>query len=72
MHAASVANRSRKDDEGFSPCRRWKGREVTKPVAEFGECVLYAPAASAGKDKFDVRWKEGVWLGVRMETGGKS
>ena len=69
MHAASVVNRSRKDDEGFSAYRKWKGREFTKPVAEFGECVLYAPAASAGKDKFDARWKEGVWLGVRMESG---
>jgi hypothetical protein len=69
MHAASVVNRSRKDSEGFSAYRRWKGREFTKPVAEFGECVLYAPADSAGKDKFDVRWREGVWLGVRMESG---
>ncbi len=42
--------------------------ETTKPVAEFGECVLYAPAASAGKDKFDTRWDEGVWLGIRMES----
>ncbi len=24
---------------------------------------------SAGKDKFDARWKEGVWLGLRMESG---
>ncbi len=38
-------------------------------MAEFGECVLHALAMSAGKDKFDARWKEGVWLGVRMESG---
>ncbi len=38
MRAAQVVNRSRKDDEGFSSNRRWKGREFTKPVAEFGEC----------------------------------
>ncbi len=69
MHATSVVNRSRKDNEGFSAYRRWKGREFTKPVAEFGECVLYAPAASPRKDKFDARWKEGVWLGVRVESG---
>ena len=69
MHAASVVNRSRKDEQGISAYRRWKGREFTKPVAVFGECVLYAPAASAGKDKFDARWKEGVWLGLRMESG---
>ena len=68
MHAASVINRGRKDEEGFSAYRRWKGREFNKPVAEFGECVLYAPAISVGRNKFDTRWSEGVWLGVRMES----
>ncbi len=63
-HAASVVNRSRKDDEGFSAYRRWKGREFAKPAAEFGECVLYDPATSAGKDKFDATWREGVWIGT--------
>ncbi len=67
--AASVVNRSTKDEEGFSSCRRWNGRELTKPGAEFGECVFYAPAASAGKDKFDVRWEEGAWWRVRLESG---
>jgi hypothetical protein len=69
MHSASAVKRSRKDDEGFSAHRRWKGSDFTKPVAEFGECVLYAPAASAGKDNFDTRWREGGWLGVRPESG---
>ncbi len=68
MHAASVISRGRKDEEGFSAYRRWKGREFQRPVAEFGECVLYLPALSAGRDKFDVRWREGVWLGIRMES----
>ncbi len=72
MHAASVVNRSRKDDEGFSAYRRWEGREITKPVAEFGERVSYAPEMSARKDKFDTRWREGVWLGVRVESGESS
>ncbi len=31
--------------------------------------MLHAPAMSAGKDQFDVRWKEGVLLGVRLESG---
>jgi hypothetical protein len=38
-------------------------------VAEFGESVWYTPANSAGEDKFDVRWLERVWLGVRVESG---
>ncbi len=35
--------------------RRWKGQEFNRPVAEFGECVNYALAFSAGRNKFDVR-----------------
>ena len=59
-HAATVINNGRKDDEGFAACRRWKKREFARPVVEFGECVMYLPAASAGKNKFDVRWMDGV------------
>ena len=33
---------------------------------------MYAPALSVGKDKFDVRWKEGVWLGIKAESGESS
>ena len=59
MHAATAINKGRKDDEGFTPCRRWKGKELNRPVAEFGECVMYLPVASAGKNKFDVMWMDG-------------
>ncbi len=54
----------RKDDEGFTAYMRWKGKEFTRLVAEFGECVMCFPAASAGKNKFDVRWMNDVWLGI--------
>ncbi len=30
---------------------------------------MCAPAMSAGNDKFDAGWKEGVWLGVPVESG---
>ncbi len=36
-HAATVIKKRRKDDERFTAYRRWKRREFTKPVAEFGE-----------------------------------
>ena len=66
-HAASVVNRGRKCDEGFTAYRVWKGSEFTKPVAEFGECVMRAPALSVSKNKFNVTWREGVW-GVHAES----
>ncbi len=64
-----MINRGRKDHEGCTACTRWKGREFTKPTAEFGERVCYAPAFSAGSNKFDVRWVDGVWLGVKLKSG---
>ena len=69
IHASSVITRMRKDDEGFTAYRKWKGRPFNRPVAEFGKCVWYVPALTVGRDKFDVRWREGVWLGIRMESG---
>ena len=36
MHSASVINRGRKGEEGFSAHRRWQGREFQRPTAEFG------------------------------------
>ncbi len=69
MRAATVIRKGRKDDEVLTPHRRWKGKEFTGPVPEFGECVMYLPAASAGKNKFDVRWRDGAWLGIRLESG---
>ncbi len=27
------------------------------------------PEASAGKNKFDVRWMDGVWPGIKLEGG---
>jgi hypothetical protein len=67
-HAATVIDKGRKDDEGFTAYRRWKGTKFTRPVAEFGECVMYLPAASVGKNKFDVRWMRG-WCVAEDQIG---
>lgn len=37
-------------------------------MMEFGECAMYLKAKSVGTDKFDSRWEEGVWLGIREES----
>ena len=69
MHAAAVVNRARKDRDALTVYRRLKGRKFNRNVAEFGENILYLKANSAGKSKFDARWLEGVWLGIRDESG---
>ena len=55
--------------EGFTAYRRWKGRTFGREVAEIGESVWYMKPGIKGKDKFERRWEEGIWLGVRHETG---
>ncbi len=37
-------------------------------MAEFGECAMCLRAVSAGKNKLDVRWMDGAWLGVKLES----
>ena len=68
-HAAALINRYHVGLDGKTNYQRWKGKRFAREVAEFGEQVLYLRAGSRGIDKFNTRWEDGVWLGVRDETG---
>ena len=69
IHAADTLNRYVKGEDGRTAYQRVKGRAFRTPVTEWGECVLYCRLASAGENKFDYRWDEGVWLGVKDNSG---
>ena len=69
MHAANLLNRYHKGQDGCTAYRRLKGKDFDQKVAEFGEEVWYMSPGIVGKDKMDVRWKEGVWLGNRERSG---
>ena len=69
MHAAATITRYRKDADGITAYRRWKGKEFKRDVAEFGENVWYLKSDSAGKNKYANRWQEGIWLGITEDTG---
>ena len=43
-----------------------------RKVAEFGECVWYLKPGTKGKYKWEERWGNGVWLGIRDESGETS
>ena len=34
-----------------------------------GECIWYLKPESAGVNKADMRWEEGIYAGVRIESG---
>ena len=37
-------------------------------MADFGDCVWYKIPGARGRDKWDSRWEEGVYLGVRARS----
>ena len=68
-HAGGVLNRYQMGKDGRTPYRRMKGRGFKREVVEFGEYVMYMRLESEGKDKGETRWSEGVFVGVRDESG---
>ena len=38
-------------------------------MTEFGECVWYLRPRTKGAIGIKGRWSEGIWLGIREETG---
>ena len=38
-------------------------------MPEFGECIWYLRPESKGVDKLDSRWEDGIYVGLRVESG---
>ena len=55
-------------EDGRTGYHNWKGKPFNKECVEFGECVMYMKQGIKGKDKFETRWSEGVWLGIADRT----
>ena len=68
-HAAASMNRYQVGSDGRTAHERLRGRKFRRDVAEIGESVMYIRAESVGKDKYNSRWEEGVFIGVREESG---
>ena len=68
-HASATRFRESKGQDGFTAYRRIKGREFKRELVSFGECVWYMKPKSKHKKKGDYSWDEGIWLGIRDESG---
>ena len=68
-HAAAKITRYQKGKDGRIPYERLKGKTYRTTNCELGERVHALRLASVGVSKWDSRWIDGVWLGVRPETG---
>ena len=68
-YVIGMMNRVQVGRDGWTSYRRLKGKEFKRDGAEFGECVMYMVLESEGRDKGESRWREGVFLGFREESG---
>ena len=68
--AATILNRYVKGTSGHTPYKMITGKETKRPIAEFGERVLYMPlkSSAAVEGKMEERYHQGIWLGLRQKS----
>ena len=67
--SAMLLSRCQVGKDGKTGYERRRGRACTTPLASFGESVWYRLMdKNKGRNKFDVKWEEGVWLGHARDT----
>ena len=71
IHAANVINLFEVGKDGKVPYQRLRGRKLHPDLIEFGECVHYLPLNHLELGKAEARWKDGIFLGLRLESGEK-
>jgi len=68
-YSSGCINRFQVGEDGYTNHKRWKGKDFDRPICEFGECIIALRLDSRGKTKSKVRWFNGVFLGIREESG---
>ena len=68
-HAAFLLNICKVGEDGRTAYETRKGKRFLRLLPEIGECIWYLRPQSLGKEKLDTRWENGVFAGVREESG---
>ena len=71
VHAANLINMYEVGKDGRTPYQRLKGRKLTSNMIEFGECVHFLPLKHLDSGKAEIRWRDGVFLGLKLTSGEK-
>ena len=69
MHAAMLINLCKMGDDGLTAYERRKGKKFNRTLPEIGEGIWYLKPESRGVDKLDSRWEDGIFAGLRVESG---
>ena len=68
-HSAILINIAKVGDDGKTAYERRKGKKFLRSIPEIGECIWFLRPESVGKDKLDTRWENGIFVGLREESG---
>ena len=68
-YAATLINIASVGKDGRTPFERRSGRKWKKALPTFGECIWWMRPDSKGEQKLETRWENGVYLGVRTDSG---
>jgi hypothetical protein len=68
-YAAVLLNRYEVGRDGRTSYERLKGKRSDMAGIEFGEGVRFKKAAGKKQAKMEVRWEDGVYLGVKPTSG---
>ena len=68
-HAANLINLYEIGPDGRVPYQRLRGCKLRTDMLEFGECVHFQPLDHAKLGKAELRWMDGVYLGLRLTSG---
>ena len=63
--ASSLVNKFTVGEDGKTGHQRARGRKFSKPLPEFGECVMFARTLPKNDyNKLEAQWESGVYLGI--------
>ncbi|MDA8584152.1 hypothetical protein N9L68_07945 [bacterium] len=61
--AAMLLSRFRKDQNGFTPYEKARGKKCEVETLAFGESVFFRKLEESRGSEMESRWSEGIWLG---------
>jgi hypothetical protein len=68
-HSGLNIFRFHKGADGMTAYRRIKGKDFNRKIVKFGENIMWLRPKSITKRKSEYKWEEGIWLGIREESG---
>ena len=64
-----LISRYKADIDGKTEFEKRRGRRCAIPLTSFGETFWYKQIdRGKGRNKFDIKWHKGVWLGHARDT----